>query len=503
LWSPRPCYHQNIEAETVTLEALLTFFGILVAVLAIARPVQRHSLKLFVPAWRMPAAILLSFALIICRDAPFGVSPPFGWSLSKVMFSLTVAAFAVPVLAALWGWASWDRGKLTARGITRVENIFTAALREREFDEVERIVRKNQERLDQLPAGAASVLFSPAMVASLVASHSLVHLELLADVRFLRSLEDRLGAVEVVVRELLRSDISPLRSAVVLRYGGVEHLTYSDSERALVEQTFQKPEWYSETNAHYPLTMAALEPLRTGELDSVYNDVGRHYEASQGISTRSRCPVYLASKTQVIAIETALEKRVEKDFYVTDLWDIFRAVLERSKFNEAVWQSPLSNHEFPTPYAYLLYQIAGDLSDLSGKALQAATPTDSCLAAEPGQIARALAMTWSYCVWRIAASQDQVSPEFRNGVIREYMLFVLALGWQPSEIYLGPGVDAVEGLDVWRDLFLTELQARFMGGNSAERTALKDALESLDQGKRHVYEGSDWIEEKLFGGQSI
>ncbi len=33
----------------MTLEALLTFFGILVAVLAVVRPVQRQSLRLFVP----------------------------------------------------------------------------------------------------------------------------------------------------------------------------------------------------------------------------------------------------------------------------------------------------------------------------------------------------------------------------------------------------------------------------------------------------------------------
>jgi hypothetical protein len=392
-WSPsgpsaRPL-PSDIGAE-VTLEALLTFFGILVAVLAIARPVQRHSLRLFVPAWRLPAAIFLSFALIVCRDAPFGVSPLFGRSLSKVMFGLTVAAFVVPVVAALLCWASWERAKLTRKRIKLVENIFTAALREREFDEVERIVRKNQERLDQLPAGAASVLFSPAMVASLVGSHSLVHLELLADMRFLKSLENRLGAVEVVVRELLRSDVSPLQSAVVNKYGGLEYLTYSKSEQSLMAHTFQNPEWYSETNAHYPLTMAALEPLRTGELDSVYNDAGRHYEASQGISSRSRCPVYLASKTQVLAIEAALDGRVEKDFYVTDLWDIFRALLERSKFNDEVWENPRSNHEFPTPYAYLLYQIAGDLCDLSGQALQAATPADPCRVEEPGQIAQAL-----------------------------------------------------------------------------------------------------------------
>jgi hypothetical protein len=82
----------------VTFEALLTFFGILVAILAIARPVQRASIKLFVSTWLwvLVGAILLCVALIVCRDAPLGWRPIFGWSLSGVMFGLTFGAFAFP-----------------------------------------------------------------------------------------------------------------------------------------------------------------------------------------------------------------------------------------------------------------------------------------------------------------------------------------------------------------------------------------------------------------------
>ena len=111
----------------MTLAALLTFFSILVAVLALARPVRRRSLDLFAPWWRLIVALLLSFVFLVCRDAPFGVSPPFGWSLLKVEFGLSVGAFAVPVLAAVWGWLSWRRAKLTRRRIKFVENIFHAA----------------------------------------------------------------------------------------------------------------------------------------------------------------------------------------------------------------------------------------------------------------------------------------------------------------------------------------------------------------------------------------
>jgi hypothetical protein len=486
----------------VTFEALLTFFGILVAVLAIARPVQRHSLSLFVPVWRWYTAFLLSLILIVCRDAPFGVNPLFGWPLRAVLFGLTLGAFLIPVGVALWSWATWHQATLTGRNIGQVEEIFKTALRERQFDEVERIVRTNQERLTHLPASAATVLFDPVMVTALVDSHSLIHLELLANMQFLRSLENRHGAVDVVVRELLRSDVSPLRSAVIARYGGLEHLRYSLSERALMDRTLQNPKWYFEASAHYPLVISAVEMLRSGKLDTDYNDIGRDYEADQGLSKRSHCPIYLAAKTEVLAIEAALEQLVEEDFYVTDLWDIFSRVLERSQFNQGIWENSVSNHEFPTPYAYLLYSISADLRELSATALQKATSTDATWrAGKPGRVAGDLARTWSLCVWGIggSGSQNRVGAEFRDRVIEQYLLFVLELGWQPSELFPGGVGGNVEGLDVWRDLFMSELQARFAGGGHTERKALKEAFESLDRGKGYVSKGWTWLEGKLFG----
>jgi hypothetical protein len=482
----------------VTFEALLTFFGILVAVLAVARPVQRLSLRLFVPLWGFGGALLLALALIVCRDAPFGVRPPFGWSLDKVLFALTVGAFVIPVLAALLGWRSWDRARLTPRRISHVENVFRAALREREFEEVERIVRKNQESLEHLPESAVSVLFSRPMVAALVDSYSLVHLELLSNKEFLRSLKNRFGAVDVVVRELLRADVSPIRSAVVSRYGGLEHLSYSESERVLMEKTFQDPAWYCETRADYPLTMSALEALRTGKFDAEYNDIGRDYEAHQGISKRSNCPIYLAVKTHVIAIDAALEKGIEKDFYVSDLFDVFHAVLERSDPDETVWEDPRANREFPTPYAFLLYTITADLEHLSCTAVEVANRRSGLQHIKaPERVARDLAQNWSFCVWSIADS-SQVSQNFRNDIIEQYLVFILKLGWEPSEIFLRATSSNVQELKVWRDLFLKELKERFLGRPSRRRAALEEAMESLDWGKGYVSRGSAWLREQLF-----
>jgi len=484
----------------VSLESLLTFTGILAAIVAISRPVQRRSLKLFVPVWPLAGAMLLSFGLILCRDAPLGVRPPFGWPLSLVPFVLTTTAFSVPVGATLWSWLQWHQAKLTGKRIMHVEEIFRAALREREFDEVERIVRKNQVALEELPPSAASVLFSPAMVRALVDSHSLVHLELLSHIPFLASLENRFGAVDSVVRELLLSDASPLRSAVVSVYGGLERLTYSNSQRALFERTFQNPRWYLEAQAHYPLVISAVEALRSGEFDTAYNDLGRDYEADQGVSSRARCPVYLAMKTEVLAIKAGIRDGSDEDFYVTDLWDIFRHVHERSKFDESIWESSLGNWEFPTPYAYLLYEIVGDIDDLSGQAVQkAAHGSQGGLATKPGRLARDLAMTWSFCTWCVATSENEVSSQFRSYLIKRNLLFILALGWGVSEICDTPGGGHVGGLDAWRDLFLSELQERFRPMDGRGGAALREAFESLDLGKLFVFHGHEWLGEKLFG----
>jgi hypothetical protein len=482
----------------VTLEALLTFIGILVGVFAIARPVQRRSLALFLPLWVLPLAISLSFVLLIFRDAPFGLNPPFGWPIPLVLYGLTLAAFVIPVGAAAWCWFSWHRARLSGNRMKRVEEIFQTALREREFDEVERILRRNEQGLERLAPSAASVLFRPAMVNALVESYSMIHLELLAHTKFLKSLENRFGSVEVVVRELLRSDSSPLLAAVVERYGGVEHLAYSDSERELMEKTFGNPEWYVAANAHYPLIISAMERLRSGKADVRYNDVGRDYEATQGISSRSSCPIYLAVKTEVIAIESALEKRVEKDFYVSDLSQIFGAVLERSNFAENVWESPIGNSEFPTPYAYLLYEITSDLHALAVKALQSATDGEPPVVAAPGRVARDLAQSWSFCIWDIADSEGRVSPEFRKNAIRQYLLFILELHGEPSEVYSGPvGIDT-KALVSWRDLFLNQLQQRMAGG-STRGEAIGEAFDSLDRGKMYVSHGYQWLEKELFG----
>ena len=78
----------------------------------------------------------------------------------------------------------------------------------------------------------------------------------------------------------------------------------------MFESTFQDPDWYHQTNAHYPLIITAINKIESGSLDVSYNLPDENYVATQGLLKRANCPLYLAIKTEVIAIGAAVEKLV-------------------------------------------------------------------------------------------------------------------------------------------------------------------------------------------------
>jgi hypothetical protein len=139
------------------------------------------------------------------------------------------------------------------------------------------------------------------------------------------------------------------------------------------------------------------------------------------------------------------------------------------------------------------HHVRAALDDLSSTAVQAASgpspleqEDEPRQAKPPGEVTRALAQTWSFCVWNIASSKSQVAPDFRAAIIKEYFLFILRLGWQPSKICFN-GMSEVEGLTVWRDLFMRELRSRF-----SERGFLRwMPLQELERGHPLDFEGEN------------
>ena len=137
----------------MSFEGLLAFFGIALAIAAIADPVQRHSMTLFVPIWVFVGGLLLSLALILIQHVLIVCCPEYQGAL----LSLRAASFLLPVAAALWCGYSWHEAKLTAKNRPDFETLLKSALRESKFDEVERIVTRNRDRLRGLQVILAAV----------------------------------------------------------------------------------------------------------------------------------------------------------------------------------------------------------------------------------------------------------------------------------------------------------------------------------------------------------
>jgi len=240
------------------------------------------------------------------------------------------------------------------------------------------------------------------------------------------------------------------------------------------------------------LTISAIEALDSGKFDVAYNAKDDRYAATQGVSPRANCPIYLALKTQTLAIEAVLEKGItEGDFYVTGLLDIFAGVLRRS--HVTAWNEDL-HWEFPTPYAYLLHNVIYDLQHLSELAVREATSkTTPPVVSKPGGVAHWIARTWTACTWLLASPKGAVTEKFQENMMQVLLNFILQLHSQPSEIYPSWEDVPASELQAWRDLFVTELREKF-GADKVRQQALKKAVDGLDYGKGYVFNGRSWLE---------
>ena len=482
----------------MNLEALLTFFGLLAAAVAIMGPVQRRALLLFVPTWLLPASSLVALILLIIRDAPFGVAPPFGWRLDLVTYLLGLGAFVLPICGAILAWSLWWNAKLTSRNLPQLEEMLQAALRESEFDEVDRVLRRNRLGLLKLPPNTATLLFNPRLVHQMVSSHSFIHLELLAQRPFLESLESRLHSVETVVREILVAETSPLQAAVVRRFGGIEHQQFTSSDETLIESTFQNPHWYHDTNAHYPLIITAMNKIESGVLDVPYNLSDENYVAKQGVSKRANCLLYLAIKTEVLALDSAVDLGVEEDFYISDLWQILIKIYSHSKYDVAALESASGPHIPFTPYSYLLTEITSDFEDLIRNAV-AVSVRNSGVApqdASPSSTGTTLVRFWCLSIWELMSEPGRIDPEHLDEIVERYFRFMFAVGWQPSEV-LYTGGQPVPHLLAWRDALFEELKVCTMSPKSEHFNVLHRVFGKLDWGKPFISDGYDWLRSQL------
>ncbi|MHC4618996.1 MAG: hypothetical protein ACYTEQ_14730 [Planctomycetota bacterium] len=474
----------------MSLEGLLAIAGIVLAVYAIAQPVQRQSISLFVPLWPVPCSILLSAAVLFWR---LGVSV-FGYQLLPwPNFASTLFAFLLPVGATLWAIRRWCKAKLTKGKDRRFRGFVLTCLREDKFDELVRILERNCQRLTEAcKPETVDLLFENRFVQAMHRARTWLHLKLLTNNVLLDLLPDQNHAVGRTLRDLLVLDNSPLRTSALLDEGGDETLHCTDDEEGLINSTFRNPEWYHRCRAGYPVLIAACERIDSGALDTSYNRANGRYGARQGIATRTNCPVFLAEKTIAHALKASIEQNygTTEDTHgnAADLWNIFRTVYEHSVYRPETWDEPSGYGDYPTPFGFLLAEILSDYYFICEGAWAKSSYGDN----PPPEILGPVIRMWACCVIWSTKDEGHVSPRFRQSSVNR--LLEVTLQRRQTETH---AEDHREARAAWTQVFVENIKDAMTSWLPDSRHYLGEVLAGMDLAKDHIRENRDWLRQEL------
>lgn len=467
----------------MSLEGLLTVAGIIIAIYALAQPVQRRSIHIFVPIWLLILLIVFSVGILIWRYAV----PTFCYKfLPWSDFASMILAFFLPVIGAIIAVILWYRAKLKPSKDGKFREFIFTCLYENKFGELMRILDKNKKSVGSvLKPETLDLLFERRFVRHLVNARNWIHMELFSNKELIKKLTDRFRVTNNIMREFVTARTSPLHLAIVSKYGGREHTHITKEERNLITKTLQNPEWYMSVRADYPLIIFAVEELASGKFDKPYNQNDDNYITHQGESTRLSCPVYLALKTHVLMLEKAIEIKGKDDYYVSDLFDLFRNVYDHSKYDKDIWENIDANLDYPTPFVFLMKEILYDFESLCRENYnQGKRP--------PGRIGSDLIRIWSLSISNFTYGKGKVRDDFKFEHIGNYLSYAMKM----MESYKRTKEKIKENCKLWRDQLVKEMKSHRIGF-SDNRKILTQSMDKLDYGKLHISNYHEWLRSEL------
>ena len=198
----------------------------------------------------------------------------------------------------------------------------------------------------------------------------------------------------------------------LIRHGSIfgGKTNYTDEEERLINSTFRNPQWYHRCRVGYPLVIAACERIDSRELDDAYNRPDARYGSRQGITSRSKCSVFLAEKTIAHALKAAIKQNsgTTEDTHcdAADLWEIFRTVCEHSVYRPETWDEPSGYGDYPTPFGFLLAEILSDYYFICHDAWHESDYGKNM----PHDILAPVIRMWAHCVMWFTKDEGHVSP---------------------------------------------------------------------------------------------
>lgn len=186
-------------------------------------------------------------------------------------------------------------------------------------------------------------------------------------------------------------------------------------------------------------------------------------------------------------LEKAIEKEREDDYYVSDLFDLFRNVYDHSKFDKDVWENIDASLEFPTPFVYLMKEILYDFAHLCDEDFnQGRRP--------PSQIGSTLITMWSLSLsnFTYTYKKCKVSDKFKFEYIGEYLKYAM----KKMEIYERAEGERKENSKLWRDQLVEEVKSHRIGFGDNKELLFK-SMNKLDYGKLYISKYHNWLRREL------
>ncbi|MBW8003361.1 MAG: hypothetical protein FVQ80_15335 [Planctomycetes bacterium] len=467
----------------MSIDGLFTVLAITIALFALTQPIQRKTIIIFVPIWLLLAIFLVPTCVLIWREIVSVLG--YEYYLWSDLVSRLIAIL-LPIIGLSISIYLWNRAKLGRNKDLKFRDFIHTSINEDKYGELARIIRKNQYLSSkQIVSDTLDFLFDQKVVESLNRFPTWLHLRLLANESLFNISKNPCSIVNVVMRTLISKKASILQSYMASRFGGLEYSKLTELEQDLIEKIFEDPHYYIDFRIDYPLLIYASERIDSGELDIKYNKNDDLYIKMQGQSGRINCPIFLFIKIHYLALENAIEID-DKDFYVSDLWDIFRKVCDHIMYDRFVWENPKANSEFPTPYIYLVKEILKDLRILTEKKLNKGTNT-------PGRLGEDIVRIWYTCISYISRLEKIIPISFITNCTTDYYDLLLEIRGHYNKDETNKKGSTFSD---WSDLMLDEIKY-LSNHNNKIKEIMRLSINQLDKGKHHVFKNVKWLSQEL------
>ena len=184
-------------------------------------------------------------------------------------------------------------------------------------------------------------------------------------------------------------------------------------------------------------------------------------------------------------LKKAIEGEKEEDYYISDLWDLFREVCSHSRYDKEVWENIDASSEYPTPFVFLMKEILFDLESLCKESFKQGSRS-------LGITGYSLVQTWATCMAYLGHSIDKVSEEFKHKCIGNYLSFTLKI----LKEYERAEGEKKEKIKEWQDMFISEINRHRKGEDRLEEI-LFQSLNNLDYAKPYIFNHHNSLRREL------